>query len=98
MPRKLRTPKARRDAPLTAALRYLVTTGEQATARMAGWVELAQHPDVDAAVQGAWAGHSDALTAEAAAHGFKPYGLTRRTPTGSAFEQWRSRFLAEHAY
>jgi hypothetical protein len=99
MTRKMRTPKARVDELPTPAWTFALLTGAPASVRIAGWVTQAQGgcygaPDADAV----WTQHREALIAEARRHGFEPAQLTRKTPTGRGFEEWRDRFLATHRY
>jgi len=90
---------AHQTVPLTPAMQFLLMTGQPADERIRGWVTLAQagmfgSPSVDQV----WAAHRDTLIAVAAAHGFQPFRLTHRRPTGAAFEQWRAAFLAANEY
>jgi hypothetical protein len=83
------------------AMTYALMIGEEPTARVHGWVALAQaglygEPTVEAVW--AQAQHRAAVIAEAAAHGFKPHALTGRTPRGAGVERWRKAFLAAHVY
>ena len=103
MPRKQRTPKTRVDLPLSPAWKFTLLTGELPTARLAGWVAQAQdavrHADGTSAVADAlWLQHGADLTREAAANSFAPFWSSKQTPTGPGFEQWLTKFLAEHRY
>jgi hypothetical protein len=85
--------------PRSPAMTYALMVGEEPTARVHGWVALAQaglygEPTVDAV----WAEHRAAVIAEAAAYGFEPHALTGRTPRGAGVERWRKAFLAAHVY
>ena len=98
MTRKMRIPKARVDELPSPAWTYALLVGAPASVRIAGWVTQAQggcygEPDADEI----WSRHREALTAEARRHGFEPAQLTRKTPTGRGFEEWRDRFLAGRA-
>lgn len=91
--------KSRRDPRwrlmVTPAMQYQLMTGEAPTVRLPGWVTSAQGQFDEATV---WRLHGAAMTQVAADHGFEPYALKRRKPTGPAFEAWRTKFLATHGY
>ena len=97
MPRKLRMPKTRMTIALTDALRYRLMLGESPAVRLIGWVELANNT-TDDQIRAAWDEHAATLTAEAEAHGFRPWGATQHEPTGAGVRRWRAAFLAEHRY
>lgn len=99
--------KQTRDLPLSAAWKHLLMTGQHATTRLPGWVEMAMDDyvrtadgDYDYAPRGdrLWAVHGAALTREAAAHDFAPFWKTQRTPTGAGVERWQAAFIREHRY
>lgn len=88
---------AQPPVPLTDEATFVLMCGEYPRdgVRLLGWVELAMGEHDLAAM---WAAHSAALITEAGAHRFQPFALTHKAPTGSGFEVWRRRFLAEHRY
>ena len=96
MPRKLRIAKTEREVPLTPALEYWLTSGEHATVRVHGWFDLmVEGPEALAALgDAAWEAHHAAITATAAAYGFRPSRLTGRPPRGPGVARWRADFLA----
>lgn len=98
MSRKIRTPKGQVLALPSPAMTFYVLTGQQAKARIKGWAAVAMPADPAVAADAAWLQHREALIAEAAEHGFEPFGLTKKRPTGDGFEQWRALFLAAHTY
>jgi hypothetical protein len=77
MPRKQRTPKARRDVPLTPSMRHFLLCGctayHYAPARLPGWTEthLEIVPDAEA-LTAMWLAHRSELIAEAKSAGFEP--------------------------
>jgi hypothetical protein len=96
---KQRNPKTKIDALPSAAWVFHLLTGEPAQCRIAGWVAHAQQglhgqPTLDEVI----AAHADALVEEARSAGFEPAFLTKRCPTGAAFEAWKATFLATHRY
>ena len=99
MSRKIRTPKGRTEPLPSPAWTYALLVGESAPSRLTGWVAQAQGgaygEPTDTEV---WAAHREALIAEAAAHGFEPYALTKTRPRGAAFDAWAKQFLAQHSY
>ena len=96
MPRKRRQAKTRIDTPLTDALKFHLMAGAWAPCRLDGWVLHAQGGDDDANLREAWAQHGGALTAEAKAAGFTPWGAARKRPNSAAFRGWTLQFLKEH--
>jgi hypothetical protein len=81
---------------LTAAMAFLLMTGEHAPARVRGWVQLAQ--DRECSADTMWAAHRESLIAAAAWYGFEPHRLTHRKPSGARFDAWRARFLVANTY
>ena len=99
--------KQTRDLPLSAAWKHLLMTGQHATTRLPGWVEMSMDDyvrtaegDYDYAARGdrLWAVHGADLAREAAANTFAPYWAAKQTPAGAGYEQWLKMFLAEHRY
>ena len=92
-PRWLLSPHVRR----IVAHRYFSLTGEDPGCRLPGCgtgrAGRARRADGGGRLD-VWAD----LIAEARAAGFAPFRVTRRTPTGEAFERWRADFLRRHAY
>jgi hypothetical protein len=78
---------------------FALLVGASPGVRLKGWVAMlrAGHFGEPTATD-IWAQHGDALTAEAEAHGFVPHYLSKRRPTGAAFEAWRAAFLTTHTY
>jgi hypothetical protein len=78
---------------------FELLTGASPGVRLRGWVKMLQAGQFgEPTAAQVWAKHGDALTAEAEAHGFRPYWATKQTPTGAGFEQWRDAFLQQHQY
>jgi hypothetical protein len=80
---------------LLPAMTYRLMTGSAADVRLKGWVriELGElTPDV------AWQAHGDRLTAEAAAHDFQPFWLTKKHPHGAGFDAWEAECFKRYRY
>jgi hypothetical protein len=101
MPRKRRNVKVRSiaAAPLTPAVTFALMGGRPSAHRIRGWAESAVRGAAEAAfLAAAWWAHGPELTAEAGQHGFVPFAVTHKKPTGDGFRQWAERFLSEHRY
>ena len=84
---------------LTPAMTFRLLTGAAAPGRIPGWVAEAHAGLFDEPEPAAvWERHREDLIAEAAAHDFEPYALTRRAPSGDGFTAWREAFLRQHTY
>jgi hypothetical protein len=81
---------------------FVLMTGQFADARLLGWVDWYQSWRDDASLQrvltAAWRVQGEALTAEAARHGFQPHALTHSAPTGDGFRDWEKKFLGRFIY
>ncbi len=77
---------------------YVLLVGANPGVRLPGWPLMYQQhlgePDADQV----WSAHREALCALASQHGFEPFWLHRRVPSGPTFEAWREAFLAAHRY
>jgi hypothetical protein len=84
---------------LTPFMQFLLLTGTQAAARLPGWVTTAQAGTLDEPKPDhVWWAHGESLTAEAARHGFQPFWLTKKRPTGDAFDAWEAQFIKTYRY
>jgi hypothetical protein len=95
------TPRSTSPVPeLSPAVKFLLMTGDSATVRIGGWVNLAQVPaaEFDAYILAAWTAHGAALVEEARPYDFVPAGISERRPRGAGVRRWRHQFLAQHRY
>ena len=74
---------------------YSLLVGDEPGVRLPGWPTLYRE---DPEAGQVWAQHREALCTLAEQHGFEPFFLHKRRPTGAGFQIWRGTFLAAHRY
>jgi hypothetical protein len=94
MSRKLRTPKGQVLALPSPAWTYGLLTGQDPHCRLPGWPAMFQQRLGEPDAAQVWAQHGEALIAEARAHGFEPFALTRQRPSGPAGRSVEARLHA----
>lgn len=93
-------PSKRDVMPMSPALKYLLMIGVQSSARLPGWVALAQmrHGDLERHAETVWHAHGASLARMATAAGFTPWMAGNKIPRGPAVDAWRKAFVDAHRY
>lgn len=101
MPTKRRRIPRLARPDLSPAAIFLLMTGTYAQSYLPGWANLDwdlapfDH-DEEAWRDEVWPAVAEALTADAAAAGFRPWAASGRRPRTPAAQAWMTTFLAQH--